>query len=147
MRYEQHIPFVIAMALTGCPSGDAGVGESCERHDDCDSALQCVTGTCGPRCQRAPECGDGYTCDDEGICRIAEGQPGDACTSETACAPGLACQIDGAAMDALGRLRASCAAQNAATTRPFGSTCVTDDDCRNGTCALGLIARRLSKLP
>lgn len=136
MRHAPHLLLAIGMAVTqtGCPSGDAEVGETCDRHADCESGLQCVAGTCAPRCQRAPECGDGYACTD-GICELALGQPGDACTSEIQCAPGLSCQLDGTTVDGNGNLLASCAEQNAG--RPPGSTCTTDDECRNGTCALG----------
>lgn len=87
-----------------------------------------------PRCQRGPECGDGYACDPDGLCVRATGQAGDACDSEVACAPGLSCQLDPSVDDA-GRLFASCTSQN--TGRPAGSTCTQDGDCRNGTCALG----------
>lgn len=135
MRHAPHILLAIGIAVTGaaCPSGNAEVGEACGRHADCEGGLQCVAGTCAPRCQRAPECGDGYACGDDGICHVALGQSGDACTSEVECAPGLSCQIDGT--DEGGQLVASCAEQNAA--RPPGSSCSTDDECRNGTCALG----------
>jgi hypothetical protein len=127
---------VVAIAtLAGCPGGDRGIGESCNSHGDCDSSLQCTNRLCVPRCARAPDCGDGHACDSDGICQLATGQPGDRCTSEVDCAPGLSCQIDGDAVDENGRLRASCALQNPA--RPPGATCAVDDDCRNGTCALG----------
>jgi hypothetical protein len=126
---------VAAIALSGCPGGDGGIGDRCESHGDCDGTLQCVSSTCRPRCQRAPECGDGYSCDSDGLCQLATGQRGDACTSEVDCAPGLSCQINGTAVDDNGRLTASCTDQNAG--RPAGSTCAVDEDCRNGTCALG----------
>ncbi|MBA3821678.1 MAG: hypothetical protein H0X17_22530 [Deltaproteobacteria bacterium] len=124
------------VALSGCPGGNANVGEACESHGACDANLQCLSNVCVPRCQRAPECGDGYGCDTDGLCRVAEGQSGDACTSEVGCGPGLSCQINGDAVDPNGRLLASCTEQTAA--RPAGSPCVGDADCRNGTCALGL---------
>ncbi|MBA3395580.1 MAG: hypothetical protein H0T89_23225 [Deltaproteobacteria bacterium] len=90
---------------------------------------------CVPRCQRAPECGDGYACDGDGYCRRATGQLGDGCTSEVECATGLSCQIDGDTVNERDRLLASCTASN--TGRPAGAACVTDSDCRNGTCGLG----------
>lgn len=121
------------VALAGC-GGDAGVGSPCDNSDNCSGDLQCVEHVCAPRCARAPDCGDGYSCDEDGLCHLATGQPGDSCTSEVECAPGLSCQIDGT-LDASGRLLASCATQNAG--RPAGSVCAADTDCRNGTCALG----------
>ena len=121
--------------LAGCSGGEAGLGEPCGGHGDCQSAFQCVNDVCVNRCQRSPECGDGHECDDDGICRLAEGKSGDACRSEIDCGPGLSCQIDGSAVDDEGRLLASCAAT--AEGRPSGSECFVDADCRNGTCALG----------
>ena len=124
----------ILFALAGCPGGDGGIGETCGSHDACDSTLQCSSGVCVPRCARAPDCGDGYACDADGLCQLATGQPGDACTSESDCAPGLACSIDGA-VGPNGYLLASCTAQNQG--KPTGALCEVDDECRNGTCALG----------
>jgi hypothetical protein len=135
MRYRTLSSLILIALVAGCPGGDGGVGDTCRSQSDCDSSLQCAAGTCVPKCARAPECGDGYSCDDDGICHLAAGQPGDACTSEVDCAPGLSCRIDGAAVGDSGFLLASCTAQN--TGRPPGSTCDVDMDCRNGTCALG----------
>jgi hypothetical protein len=126
---------IVLAALAGCPGGGGEIGDTCDQHSDCGANLQCVSGTCLPRCQRAPECGDGFLCDGDGLCHIATGQAGDKCTSEVQCGPGLSCQIDGDATDADGNLLASCTAQNPA--RPAGSACDADEDCRNGTCALG----------
>lgn len=123
------------VTLAACPGGDANIGESCGSHGDCDSALQCSNSICVPRCARAPDCGDGYSCDADGICQLATGQPGDSCKSEVDCSPGLACNIDGNAVGDDGRLLASCTAQVAGN--PPGATCDIHDDCRNGTCALG----------
>ncbi|MEO7095779.1 MAG: hypothetical protein ABI175_21145, partial [Polyangiales bacterium] len=94
-----------------------------------------MTGVCVPKCQRAPECGDGYACDRDGFCHIATGQAGDKCSSEVQCAPGLSCQIDGTATDEDGYLLASCTLQK--QSRPAGSLCALDSECRNGTCGLG----------
>lgn len=126
--------FVLVL-LAGCPGGDGAIGDHCGDRGDCASSLQCVNSTCVPKCQRAPDCGDGYSCDKEGICRVATGQLGDSCSSEVDCAAGLACEIDGTATDAQGHLAASCVMENAG--RPAGDTCEHDGDCRNGTCALG----------
>jgi hypothetical protein len=126
--------FVLAL-LAGCPGGDGMIGDHCSDRGDCTNALQCVDSTCVPKCQRAPDCGDGYSCDADGTCRAATGQLGDACSSEVDCAAGLACEIDGTATDMHGHLAASCVMENAG--RPAGDLCVHDGDCRNGTCALG----------
>jgi hypothetical protein len=133
--WSRSLSALLLAALAGCPGGDGAIGDSCTSHSDCTSALQCITGTCVPRCQRAPECGDGYACDIDGYCHLASGQAGDKCSSEVQCAPGLSCQIDGTATDDTGHLLASCTAQNAAG--PAGSSCDKDSACRNGTCALG----------
>jgi hypothetical protein len=122
---------VLAVTLGGC-SGGTGVGDACARHSECDSTLQCVQRTCQPRCVRAPDCGDGYSCDENGLCVLAAGHRGDACTSEVDCAPGLSCQIE---IDDARRLIKRCGDQNAGA--PTGSACLADGDCRNGTCALG----------
>ena len=80
----------------------------------------------------APECGDGYHCDGEGICRESTGQPGDSCTSETDCSVGLSCQLNRAtATDERNRLLATCSEQKQG--RPAGAACNLDGDCRNGT--------------
>lgn len=121
--------------LLGCSSSNGGIGDHCDEGGECASALQCVAHTCTPRCQRAPDCGDGYTCEPNGACKLATGQQGDACTAEDACAPGLACVINGSEVDATGHLAASCVA--ALAGHPAGAACDGDTDCRNGTCALG----------
>lgn len=126
---------VLVVMLAGCPGGDGAIGDRCSDRGDCTGGLQCVAATCVPKCTRAPDCGDGYSCDKDGICHAASGQLGDSCTSEVDCAAGLACELDGSATDPTGRLLASCVADNAA--RPAGSECAADAECRNGTCALG----------
>lgn len=127
--------FVVLVVLAGCPGGDGAIGDHCSDRGDCSSSLQCVASSCVPKCGRATDCGDGYSCDKDGICHAATGQLGDACDSEVDCAAGLACELDGSATDGANHLLASCAAENAGS--PAGSTCATDTDCRNGTCALG----------
>ena len=133
--WSRSLSALLLISLAGCPGGDAGIGDACASHSDCGSTLQCVTGVCVPQCQRAPECGDGYSCDRDGFCHIATGQAGDKCTSEVQCAPGLSCQIDGTATDEKGHLLASCTLQK--PSRPAGSPCANDIECRNGTCGLG----------
>jgi hypothetical protein len=133
------LPYVLAVtlatSLAGCPGGNAAVGESCSGTSDCSSELQCLSGVCQPRCEHAPECGDGYRCDSNGLCQAATGEPGDACTSEVDCGAGLSCQISGTITNSDGYLAASCVAENSG--RPVGETCADDKDCRNGTCDLG----------
>ncbi|HEX8107557.1 MAG TPA: hypothetical protein VF516_07495, partial [Kofleriaceae bacterium] len=91
---------------------------------------------CEPRCDRAPDCGDGYACR-SGLCVGADGQRGDDCQGESDCAAGLACQLKGAEVDPMtNRLVARCFAENS-RGHPAGKPCGGDSDCRNGTCALG----------
>jgi len=134
MRPRPFPTLLTALALAGCPGGAGGIGDPCDTQGDCNSSYQCVANVCTSRCQRAPECGDGYACDLDGICRLATGQAGDACTSEVECAPGLSCQLDNT-VDGSGTLLASCTGQN--TGRPASAACEVDAECRNGTCALG----------
>jgi len=134
MRARLIPTLMTALVLTGCPGGAGDLGDPCSAQGDCNSAYQCVANVCTSRCQRAPECGDGYACDPDGLCRLASGQTGDACTSEVECAPGLSCQLDNT-VDSSGALLASCTAQHAG--RPASAACLVDEECRNGTCALG----------
>jgi hypothetical protein len=122
------------LALAACPGGSGGVGDRCVDTGDCAAALQCIASVCAPRCQRAPECGDGYACSADGLCQPANGQLGDACESEVDCAAGLACELSGIT-DASGHLLASCVAAGAG--HPAAATCTLDVDCRDRTCALG----------
>jgi hypothetical protein len=78
-------------------------------------------------------CGDGYACDELGLCVAATGQRGDTCSSEVDCVAGLSCQI--VEVDSAQRLSKRCTEQTAGA--PAGAACSADDDCRNGTCALG----------
>lgn len=126
---------VLMVTLLGCPGGDGAIGEPCADHSACADHLQCLHSVCQARCERAPECGDGYRCDEAGLCHAATGQPGDSCQSEVDCSIGLSCQVGGTTTTGSGLLAASCVAENAA--RPAGSTCTVDADCRNGTCDLG----------
>lgn len=126
---------VLALALSGCPGGNGAVGDACTSHSECQSTLQCFANTCMPRCERAPDCGDGHRCDDSGLCVPATGQPGDTCTSEVDCAAGLACQLEGAAVTDDGYLLATCNAELVGS--PAGAPCASDSDCRNGTCDFG----------
>jgi hypothetical protein len=127
--------FVLACAgaLAGCPGGSGTTGDPCGGHDDCDGTLQCLNNRCVAQCERAPECGDGYACDDRGYCLLASGTDGDDCASEVDCRAGLSCQISDVLED--NNLGTSCTAQSAG--RPAGAPCEDVADCRSGTCALG----------
>lgn len=127
----------LAVAALGvaCSGGDGTVGTTCGSSSDCADSLQCVAGLCVPRCDRGPDCGDGYACAADGSCVAATGEAGDACAAETACAAGLACVLDDTDRDGDGALAASCSGDRA--TGPAGAACASDDDCRNRTCALG----------
>src|SRR5262245_46561906 len=120
----------LAVTLAGC-SGGASIGEACDRHNDCEDSLQCVRHVCEPRCERAPDCGDGYSCEELVRCVLSQLQSGDSCASEVECAPGLTCRIDADGS----RLVKRCAPQRG--TAAAGGACIVDADCRNGTCALG----------
>ena len=85
----------------------AGLGDRCSTTDDCGVTLQCVSNVCRARCERAPDCGDGYSCDANGICHEANGNAGDACTSEVDCDVGYACELSGDVGDR-GELAATC---------------------------------------
>ena len=138
MRHTTLSALLIVIATVtgvGCSGGESLLGEPCTSTSDCASRFQCVENVCVNRCQRSPECGDGYACDDDGICQRAEGRVGDACKSEVECEPGLSCQIDGTTLDDENRLRASCTASTQG--RPAGAACFDDAECRNGTCAMG----------
>ncbi|HEY5923606.1 MAG TPA: hypothetical protein VIV11_18120 [Kofleriaceae bacterium] len=133
MRHGSLI-FALAFALAGCPGGDGGIGDPCSGHGDCGGQFQCISNVCVPRCERAPDCGDGYRCDEAGLCHAATGQTGDTCRSEVDCAAGLSCQIEGTEIDD-GFLLASCGGENSG--RPAGALCESHGECRNGTCDLG----------
>ncbi len=125
---------LICLLIVACQGG-GGVGDHCGGNSDCSSSLQCVDSTCVPRCQRAPECGDGYSCTADGLCKPATGQLGDVCESQTDCSAGLACEFDSNTPDAQGHLSKSCVSVYPGA--PAAATCAHDNDCRNGTCALG----------
>lgn len=128
-----NVALITSAALVACSGGDAALGERCSSHGDCASDLQCLHDRCVPTCIRAPDCGDGYACDEDQHCVIAEGQNGDSCASEVDCAPGLSCKIDDVEED--GRVISSCAATDPGA--PEGASCTTGADCRNGNCELG----------
>ncbi|MFT3695225.1 MAG: hypothetical protein QM831_18985 [Kofleriaceae bacterium] len=131
MRHGSLLLAVCAL-LMGC-SG-AGLGDACGGTDDCGANLQCLSNVCVARCVRAPDCGDGYSCDTDGICHAATGGDGDACTSETQCEEGYACRLS-ATTSTDGSLGATCSKVTGG--HPAGAACALDDDCANHTCALG----------
>jgi hypothetical protein len=124
----------VVVILTGCPAGSGEIGTTCGNNGDCSSALQCLENRCQPRCKRAPDCGDGYACDQDGLCHQATARAGDTCQSETDCGAGLSCQPADSA-DSSQHLVGNCTKEISAALA--GSTCTTNHDCRNGTCALG----------
>jgi hypothetical protein len=125
---------IAVVAGAGCPGGNGRVGDACGGNDDCAGALQCLNRSCVPRCERAPDCGDGYSCDARGLCQLATLEQGASCHSETDCASGLTCQLTGA-LDGAGKLVAKCNSEGPG--HPAGYECNDDQDCHAGTCALG----------
>jgi hypothetical protein len=124
---------IVAVAIAGCPGGSGRVGDPCGGNDDCSHALQCLNRSCVPRCERAPECGDGYACDPQGLCQPATLGPGERCESEVDCMAGFTCQTSGA-VDR-GKLAATCNAE--VKGHLPGAECSDDTDCHVGNCALG----------
>jgi hypothetical protein len=124
-----------AFGALGACSDAAGLGASCDSSSGCESGLQCVRDVCIERCERASQCGDGFTCNSEGQCDEATGVEGSACDSETDCSAGLACLLDDGDEDQDGSLQATCVADKSG--HAIGNTCTADSQCRNGTCALG----------
>ncbi|HSR98232.1 MAG TPA: hypothetical protein VLM79_14335 [Kofleriaceae bacterium] len=124
---------IVVVAIAGCPGGSGRVGDTCGGNDDCSDALQCLNRTCIPRCDRATECGDGYSCDAHGLCQRATLGAGERCESEVDCIAGFTCQTSGA-VDR-GKLAATCNAE--VTGHLPGAECSDDTDCHVGNCALG----------
>ncbi|HEY6039125.1 MAG TPA: hypothetical protein VIV58_32810, partial [Kofleriaceae bacterium] len=96
--------------------------------------MQCLANVCRARCERAPDCGDGYACTNDGSCVEATGDRGDICTSEAECKPGLACFLSNTT-DGPGPLTGSCLDEHSGHIA--GASCMFDTDCRDGTCAMG----------
>jgi hypothetical protein len=119
-----------ALVLACSCSGGAAVGDSCVTSDDCRSDLQCFAQICTQRCELHFDCGEGYLCSD-GECEAVDSQIGDSCDRELDCGPGQACQLDSGG----GELIASC--REDGPGRGTGGECDADEDCRNGTCAIG----------
>ena len=125
----RHGSLLWLLLLASC--GGAGLGDRCDVTNDCGARLQCVSGLCRPLCERAPDCGDGYACNNDGVCVEATGDRGDLCTSEVECKPGLACELS----DGATPLAGSCLDENSG--HPAGASCNADGDCRDHTCAMG----------
>lgn len=124
---------ILALGLSGCGQG-ASVGEPCNDSAMCESHLQCLAGVCTPRCRAHADCGDGYLCE-AGECSQVVSDIGDPCQRELDCGPGQTCSLDTMDLDDDGMLAATC--QGDQIGAPTGATCVTEGDCRNGTCSLG----------
>lgn len=122
------------LVLASC--NGAALGDRCDATSDCGARLQCVASVCRPLCERAPDCGDGYACGNDGICKEATGVNGDRCRSEVDCKAGLACELSGLPDETNpSMLGATCRKTDAG--HPAGAACVLDTDCRNQTCELG----------
>jgi hypothetical protein len=122
------------LLLASC--GGAGLGDTCDVSGDCGARLQCVSNVCRPLCERAPDCGDGYACNNDGICVEATGDQGDLCSSEVECKPGLACRLSPPTNPTL-PVAGSCGDENSGSGHPAGAECMVDSECRNNTCELG----------
>ena len=114
---------------------DQGVGALCSGVPDWGDDRRGLDHACTPRCDHATDCGDGYRCDADGLCLEAQQEAGDQCDAEAACAAGLACHLDLEDLDDDGVLSASCGPDQQG--HALGGACDLDQDCRNGTCALG----------
>ena len=134
MRRDLPTLLIVLAALAGC-GGGGGIGESCSGNGDCDSDLQCLAGKCARLCDNAPDCGDGYSCNEDHRCAAAQGRAGDTCHSEVECEAGLSCRINGAEVNSDNRLISSCVAETSA--HAAGEPCEVDADCRRGACDLG----------
>jgi hypothetical protein len=127
---------VFATSLVAGACAERGqLGARCAVSDDCAVDLQCLSGLCTARCEHHVECGDGYLCDD-GTCREVSSAIGDPCAREIDCAPGQACTLDTVDVNGDGDLGATCQLQGQGEV--LRESCTVDDDCRSGTCALGL---------
>jgi hypothetical protein len=137
MRVPTSYPSLLALALLvlGACHRDGDLGAVCEAIGDCDENLQCVRNICAAKCKRASDCGDGFACQESGLCIESRAVEGNSCDSETDCSAGLACVPDLKDNDDDGRLLATCVEDN--NGRPVGAGCINDGQCRNGTCALG----------
>ena len=119
---------------SGCSEG-APLGATCDDTAECDENLQCINEVCVPRCEFDVECGDGFTCSNDGICQVALGELGDACERERDCGPGLACPLE-ADYNNDGFLEGTCVGENSGGT--MGNACKGGNDCRNGICVDGV---------
>lgn len=130
-RYLLAVATIALAALAACDDG-GGLGAACDSNGDCADRLQCLRNACIARCERAPECGDGYSCRVDGMCIEAVGALGNQCSSETDCASGLACVLDASTTsNAIGTCRKE------SNGHAYGAACRGDAECRTGTCELG----------
>lgn len=126
---------IAAVLLLGACGAGASVGESCAVGSDCEGELQCLLGTCTPRCHTHAECGDGFVCEAPGSCREVQSDIGEPCQRELECGPGQACTLDADDVNRDGVLGATC--QPNLTGSGDAALCQDDTDCRNGLCSLG----------
>lgn len=120
--------------------GNAAVGDSCEKNDDCNTAggVTCViklggnSGTCakpevvkgGDPCDHSDQvCDDGLYCDGDNC--LAYKKTGRACNGDYECVPEDHCVV------AEGASASSCQPRLA-----LNDTCTTDDECASGYCAM-----------
>jgi hypothetical protein len=141
LRSIDHVQWllgVVAVALivltSGCP-GANGIGQDCDRPSDCDDGLQCIDHTCVPLCKRHVDCGDGFLCQENGTCVQVVSAINDPCEREVDCGPGQSCQLDSRDTDGDHILGARCGLDRPGAVP--GSACTSDDECRNGACAIG----------
>jgi hypothetical protein len=134
LRLVAAIAAGLVVGVAACSGGAIGVGASCDTQAECGDELQCLEGICVPLCRRAPDCGDGHSCTEDGFCVAGQAQSGDRCDSEVECEAGLACVLDLEVGDD-GVLDASCAPDH--DGHPAGGLCDSDAECRSSTCALG----------
>lgn len=125
----------LMLLASGACDNSGALGASCDSTSECAKDLQCVHQVCIAKCERASECGDGFSCDDDGRCKEAELTQGSTCNSETDCVAGLACVLEKSDENNDGSLQATCTLDRVG--HAIGHACTRDNECRNGTCALG----------
>ena len=126
---------LLLVGVAGCPASGRNLGEPCSSTGDCRDELQCLVGTCTPRCQSHAACGDGYLCDGDGLCNQVISTIGDGCLRELDCGPAQACVLNAIDNNGDGKLAATCQTDQPGIVT--GGACDQDSDCRNQICSLG----------